>query len=93
MSAIAYNARHVVLGQAPVNVRVRRRGRRNVVIAPVLLGRGERQFADVDMVELGYEYAERVATPSATHVVLRRRSHSYADSGAAPDPRDLSGRG
>jgi dihydrofolate reductase len=58
----------------------------HVAIAPVLLGRGERLFAGVDMVELGYECAEHVASPSATHVVLRRRSQRQAEPGAAPDP-------
>lgn len=44
----------------------------HVAISPVLLGRGERLFAGVDMRGLGYAVAEVVGTESATHVVLRR---------------------
>jgi hypothetical protein len=42
-------------------------------VAPVLLGSGERLFEGIDLVTLGYECAEHVATPSATHVVLRKK--------------------
>jgi dihydrofolate reductase len=45
----------------------------HLAISPVLLGSGERLFAAVDMVALGYECAEHVATPNATHVVLRKK--------------------
>jgi hypothetical protein len=38
----------------------------------VLLGSGERLFADLDAVELGYRCVEHVATDKATHVTLRR---------------------
>jgi hypothetical protein len=41
-------------------------------IAPVLLGRGERLFEDVDMRALGYECVQFAASEKATHVVLRR---------------------
>lgn len=44
----------------------------HLAIAPVLLGSGERLFADLDMVELGYRCAEHVITDKATHVILRR---------------------
>lgn len=44
----------------------------HLVISPVLLGSGERLFADLDAVELGYRCVEHVATEKATHVVLRR---------------------
>lgn len=44
----------------------------HVAISPVLLGRGERLFAGVDMRGLGYAVAEVVGTEKATHVVLRR---------------------
>src|SRR5262249_21376590 len=33
---------------------------------------GERLFAGLDMVSLGYECVEQVGTPNATHVVLRK---------------------
>jgi dihydrofolate reductase len=41
-------------------------------ISPVLLGSGERLFEGVDLRGLGYECVEFVASPKATHVVLRR---------------------
>ncbi len=44
----------------------------HVAISPVLLGRGERLLAGVDMRGLGYAVAEVVGTEKATHVVLRR---------------------
>jgi len=46
----------------------------HLVISPVLLGSGERLFAGLDAVQLGYECVERAATEAATHVVLRRKS-------------------
>ena len=42
-------------------------------VAPVVLGSGERLFEGVDLVALGYQCAEHVATPSATHVVIRKK--------------------
>jgi dihydrofolate reductase len=45
----------------------------HVAISPVLLGSGEPLFAGLNMVALGYECAEHVGTPSATHVVFRKR--------------------
>jgi dihydrofolate reductase len=45
----------------------------HLAIAPVLLGRGERLFAGLNLVELGYECVEQVGTPSATHVVIRKK--------------------
>jgi dihydrofolate reductase len=44
----------------------------HIAIAPVLLGSGERLFADADMVELGYRCTEQVSTGKASHVVMRR---------------------
>ncbi|MBF8221204.1 dihydrofolate reductase family protein [Halomonas sp. 328] len=44
----------------------------HLAIAPVLLGAGERLFADIDMRALGYRCVERVATDRVTHAVLRR---------------------
>lgn len=44
----------------------------HVAISPVLLGRGEPLFEDVDLRALGYECVEFVASEKATHVVLRR---------------------
>lgn len=44
----------------------------HVAIAPILLGRGERLFGDVDVRALGYACAQFVGSERATHVVLRR---------------------
>ena len=44
----------------------------HIAISPVLLGAGERLFAGLDMVELGYRCVEHVATDKATRVILRR---------------------
>ncbi len=46
----------------------------HVAISPILLGSGETLFGGIDTRKLGYECAEHVATSSATHVVLRKRS-------------------
>ncbi len=43
------------------------------VIAPILLGGGERLFEAVDLRALGYECVQFVASEKATHVVLRRK--------------------
>jgi dihydrofolate reductase len=44
----------------------------HLAVAPVVLGRGEALFADLDLRALGYRTIERVATEHATHVVLGR---------------------
>jgi dihydrofolate reductase len=46
----------------------------HIAISPVLLGRGERLFEGVDLVAAGYECAEQVGSPNATHVVIRKRA-------------------
>jgi dihydrofolate reductase len=46
----------------------------HIAVSPVLLGRGERLFDGVDLVSLGYECAEQVGTPHATHLVIRRKA-------------------
>jgi dihydrofolate reductase len=45
----------------------------NLAISPVLLGSGERLLAGIDLIDLGYECAEHKATPTATHVVIRKK--------------------
>jgi dihydrofolate reductase len=45
----------------------------HLAFAPVFLGSGESLFAGIDVAGLGYEVAEHVATPAATHVVLTKR--------------------
>ncbi|MBZ9897368.1 dihydrofolate reductase [Mesorhizobium sp. B2-2-4] len=44
----------------------------HLAISPVLLGSGEHLFAGIDMPKLGYACSEQVATPLATHVVIKR---------------------
>jgi dihydrofolate reductase len=46
----------------------------HLAIAPILLGSGESLFGGLDALKLGYRCAEHVATPAATHVVLRKGS-------------------
>ena len=50
----------------------------HIAIAPVLLGRGESLFAGLDLRALGYECVESAASEKATHIVLRRPSHTDA---------------
>lgn len=45
----------------------------HIVIAPVLLGAGERLFEGIDLPALGYDCTQHVASPNATHVVLSRQ--------------------
>jgi dihydrofolate reductase len=44
----------------------------HLVISPVLLGRGEHLFADIDTIGLGYKCTERACTDRVTHVVLTK---------------------
>lgn len=44
----------------------------HLAVRPVLLGRGEALFADLDLRSLGYQCVEGVAGERATHVRLRR---------------------
>ena len=44
----------------------------HLAVSPVLLGRGEHLFAGLDMLKLGYQCTEQVATALATHVVIKR---------------------
>jgi dihydrofolate reductase len=45
----------------------------HLAISPVLLGSGENLFAGIDLPALGYHCAEQVASPYATHVVLKKK--------------------
>jgi dihydrofolate reductase len=62
----------------------------HLAISPVLLGAGERLFAGVDMVRLGYECAEHVSTPNALHIVFRKKASMRAEPSAAPDYQQYS---
>src|SRR5438552_588931 len=44
----------------------------HIAIAPVVVGSGEHLFASIDMVKLGYNIVEHVATANATHAVLEK---------------------
>ncbi len=46
----------------------------HVAISPVVLGAGEPLFAGLDLPKLGYGVADHVATPNATHVVLKKKN-------------------
>jgi dihydrofolate reductase len=46
----------------------------HLAIAPVLLGSGEHLLSGIDLLELGYQCSEHVATPGATHVVITKRT-------------------
>jgi dihydrofolate reductase len=46
----------------------------HVAIAPVLLGRGERLFEEVDLRSSGYECVQLVGSEKAIHAVLRRQA-------------------
>lgn len=45
----------------------------HIAISPVLLGRGEALFADIDLTALGFRCSEHVASAKAMHVVLTRQ--------------------
>jgi dihydrofolate reductase len=44
----------------------------HIAISPVLLGSGENLLSGINLLSLGYQCVEHVATEKATHVVLRR---------------------
>jgi dihydrofolate reductase len=46
----------------------------HVAVSPILLGGGEALFAGLDLPRLGYDVAEHVASPAASHVVLSKRA-------------------
>ena len=44
----------------------------HLAISPILLGRGEALFADIDLHAAGFRCTEHVGTPNALHVVLSK---------------------
>lgn len=72
----AAGAKDVRLGGGVATVReYLKRGLINemhLAFAPVVLGRGENLLQDIDLPGLGYKVAEHVATPNATHIVMRK---------------------
>jgi len=45
----------------------------HLAISPVLLGSGEHLLAGINVLQLGYQCAEHVSTPNATHIVIAKR--------------------
>jgi len=45
----------------------------HIAIAPVILGSGEALFTNINLLSLGYQVMESVATPNATHIVITRQ--------------------
>jgi dihydrofolate reductase len=45
----------------------------HIAVSPILLGSGEHLFAGVNMLELGYERSEYVATANVAHFVLAKK--------------------
>lgn len=48
----------------------------HLAISPVLLGSGEHLFSGIDLVALGYECVDHVATENATHLVIKKADRS-----------------
>jgi dihydrofolate reductase len=46
----------------------------HVAVSPILLGGGEALFVGLDLQRLGYDVAEHVPSPAASHVVLSKRA-------------------
>ncbi|HUK29733.1 MAG TPA: dihydrofolate reductase family protein [Candidatus Acidoferrum sp.] len=46
----------------------------HLAMSPVLLGRGENLLEGIDATKLGYQCTEHVATPAATHFVIKKRA-------------------
>jgi dihydrofolate reductase len=45
----------------------------HLVVTATLLGSGENLFAGIDLPKLGYQCTDRVASPSVTHVIIKRQ--------------------
>lgn len=45
----------------------------HIAMAPIFLGSGESLLSGIDVRSLGYQCAEHTSTPSATHMILKRR--------------------
>jgi dihydrofolate reductase len=45
----------------------------HLVSSPVLIGRGESIFRDLDLPALGYELTSHIASPNATHMFLEKK--------------------
>ena len=52
----------------------------HIAISPVVLGRGERLFNEIDLRNLGYKCDRFVASENATHVILRRMDQEQNDA-------------
>jgi dihydrofolate reductase len=74
----AANGRDVRLGGGVATIQQYLRARLidelHLAVAPILLGSGERLFAGLDAVALGYRCTEHVSTAAVTHIVITRES-------------------
>ncbi|OGS92465.1 MAG: deaminase [Gallionellales bacterium GWA2_59_43] len=72
----AANGRDVRLGGGVATIRQYLRAglidEMHIAIAPILLGSGEHLFSGIDMLSLGYRCVEHMATPKATHLVIKK---------------------
>ncbi len=72
----AANGKDVRIGGGATTIRQYLRERLidelHVVIAPVVLGSGERLFEGINLIDLGYTCTQHVASQRATHMVLTR---------------------
>jgi dihydrofolate reductase len=77
-AADAANGQDVRLGGGVATIRQYLRAglvdEMHLAISPALLGCGEHLLSGIDLPKLGYQCAEHVPTPGATHVVLTRRA-------------------
>ena len=74
----AAQGKHVRLGGGVATVKEYLRARlvndMHLAVAPVLLGKGENLFADIDLPTLGYRMSKRVSTPAATHLIVTKQT-------------------
>ncbi len=72
------NGRDVRLGGGVATIQQYLRARlideMHLAVAPTLLGSGERLFAGLDAVALGYRCTEHVSTAAVTHIVITREN-------------------
>ncbi|SHG16621.1 Dihydrofolate reductase [Fodinibius roseus] len=48
----------------------------HIAISPILLGKGEHLFSEIDLPTLGYACTDRVATDNATHIIIKKKTTS-----------------
>ena len=74
----AAQGKDVRIGGGPATIRQYLQARlldeMHLAVAPIFLGAGEPLFAGLDMRALGYVCGERVSTPNATHLIVKRQA-------------------